>query len=732
MISHHATAVAYAGSSVGLATAATWPDDEISWPSPHTPVLGRRQLRHGADPAVLSTFGDGTWRLNAAHPDASAVSLNIQWQRIPAGLVLTFKAFALAALDHPFPVDPSVRRDAERPAVTTVVTWMDSLRPFAVWLDNRGVGSLSDLTDADLDAYRDHVLLLTRSAGRKAALLSAVRTVWSYRIHLPPQGRIPSDPWNGATAAHLAGKSSPGRMNKTPRIAPATMEHLLAWALHMVEDFGPDIAAAWEEYHQLGDGTHPSQKAFAGLDPSQRIELFVRRAHTEDIALPGQRGHGEQTVNYTALARMLNLRCTQGGRRTWNHSWSNAVTESGLPIASGSPVGTITARLHGQPWRQSPITAEELPQLVLLLSAAAFIVICYLSGMRPGEVLNLRRGCADTDPTTAELLIRGRLGKGHDRLPATESDPQPDRPWVVVQPVHTAIAVLERLTALPFLFPASAARPGNRRRATDTHARTTNRINRDIETFIDWVNSTFTGPAAAAPIPSDPVKHIHASRLRRTLAYFIVRRPRGLIAAALQYAHVSTKVTLGYSGYADTSWLDDLAIERLEMVLDQADEDRTRLDEGEHVSGPSAADYKTRVAHTARFAGRTVQHARNAQRLLAQTGPGVHHGQAMTCVWRTETAACRNAKLDDGLPAPEAPDESKCRTACPNLAYTDRDIEQQHRHLNILQIHATDPLAPTPRRDRAAAQAKQIQAIIDRHEQTGPSNDTPRTRGARR
>ena len=170
----HATAVAHAVSRVGLATAATWPD-EVSWPSPHTPVLGRRQLRHGADQAALSTFGDGMWRLNAAHPDASAVSLNIRWHRIPSGLVLTFKAFALAALDHPFPVDPSVRRDAERPAVTTVVMWMDNLRPFAAWLDNRGINRLSDLTDADLDAYRDHILILACSTGRKAGLLSAVR-----------------------------------------------------------------------------------------------------------------------------------------------------------------------------------------------------------------------------------------------------------------------------------------------------------------------------------------------------------------------------------------------------------------------------------------------------------------------------------------------------------------------------------------------------------------------------
>ncbi len=172
------------------------------------------------------------------------------------------------------------------------------------------------------------------------------------------------------------------------------------------------------------------------------------------------------------------------------------------------------------------------------------------------------------------------------------------------------------------------------------------------------------------------------------------------------------------------------------MLLEQGADDWTRLHHGEHVSGPSAHEYRRRVANTARFAGRTVSQVRNAERLLAQAPPAVHHGEAMTCVWRQETAACRNAKLDQGLPADDFPDEAECRTACPNRAYTDRDIDQQREHLDILRRHATDPLAPIPRRDRAAAQATQIQTIIDHHEQTRPAHragtSEPTSQGARR
>jgi len=61
---------------------------------------------------------------------------------------------------------------------------------------------------------------------------------------------------------------------------------------------------------------------------------------------------------------------------------------------------------------------------------------------------------------------------------------------------------------------------------------------------------------------------------------------------------------------------------------------RIEEEKGEHVSGPAAAEYTARTGHVARFTGRAVTHARGVERLLAQTGPGVHHGQGMTCVWR--------------------------------------------------------------------------------------------------
>jgi integrase len=683
------------------------------WPEADTMVLSARPLRAGTNPDSLPCFGDAIWYLQAAHPDVHAVAATLCWDAFPEPLALAFKAFALAALEHPYPVDPLRARSSDQPAVTTIALWVRDLRVFARWLHDRGIGRLCDVSRTDLDAYQRHVRVLACSMDRQSCLLLAVRTLWSYGVYLPPVARLVSEPWEGSQP----GGRYHGSINKTPRIAEATMESLLAWSLTMIEDIGTDIVAAQREFQQLEAGTHPSEAALAHLGPPDRVRAFVAQACGDHTLLPGHPGEGAPAVNWSHLTRMLGLPRSTLSRP----DLQRIVTESGLEIDSDSFIGSITANIGGRPWRDRPISLAELPTMLRLLSAACFVTISYLSGARPGEVLNLRRGCAGRDEVSGELLVYGRLGKGYDRHPIAKGDPSPQRPWVVVTPVHRAIAVLEQIVGGALLFPASLARPGSRRSAGE-QARAAHGLNVDVNDFIAWVNHNFPGPDGSPAIPPDPAGYIHASRFRRTLAYFIVRRPRGLIAAALQYAHVHTKVTLGYSGMADTSWLDDVAVERLEMVLEQADADARLLDADEHVSGPAAIEYKTRVRRAARFAGRTITQVRNVQRILASADPAIYHGEGMTCVWRPETALCRRARIDQGLPHNDIPEQSECRNSCTNLAYTDRDMAQLHDRHQVLTAAATNSLAPQPLRDRARAIADQLDAIIDRHEQTRPSS----------
>ncbi len=688
--------------------------DAVGWPDDDTIVLAGRPLRPGTDETLLSRFGDMVWQLSPGHPDAHVTVAALDWRRYPARLLRPFKTFFHAALEQPYPASPNVQRPGERPSVATLSYWFVDLLVFAIWLDEHAVGSLRDVTTADLDAYRSHVLGLGRSPARETDLLAAVRTLWLYRNRLPAESGLRVCPWDGLAAKDLVRLPPAGRENATPRIAPATMDALLAWALRMVETLGPDIRDAWHEFHDLDEGTHPSQQIYDGLGIPDRLHLFLHHASRRGAPLPGRHDPARGTVvNGSHILRLVGV---PPDKRAGLPPRQRALLENaGLPIAADTTVGRITARIDGIPWRPGPISIHELPTLVRLLYASAFTVICYLSGMRPGEVLTLPHGCSGSDPRSGELLVHGRRGKGYDRSPLTPGQTEPDRPWVVVAPVHTAVGLLESLADFPFLFPASpiAAHTG---RANTTHARSTAAINRDLDDLITWVNTTFTRPDGTPPIPPDPTKHLHATRFRRTLAHTIVRRPRGLIAAALQYGHVHTKVTLSYAGAADTSWLDDLAVERLEMVIEQMQTDARLLADGEHVSGPAAGEYRTRIA---RFHGRVVNQAHNARRLLASTDPDVHHGDGITCVYHAETAECRRVLARQGITA-DGPQESHCRSTCSNLAYTDRSIDELRSRLDLLDATIGDTLTPQPLRDRAHAQAQSARTISDQHVSSSP------------
>lgn len=689
-------------------------------------ILRHRPLRPGTSPDKLSHFEDAVWHLAPAHPDAHAKINAIRWDHWPAELVEVFKTVTLAFLEGPTPRSVTVTSHGDLMSIGTLVYRLRTLRVFAEWMRHHHLASLHEVTDQQLDRYRQHVLRLEASTHHKSHLLIAVRTVWEYRDRLPSHCRLNThNPWGGTPPVRLAAASSrpAAAENTTPRIAAATMEALLAWSLRMVEVIGPDIVAARTELDQLEAGTHPSQRAFDGLTSRQRLQAFVADATQRRHALPGHprcNPHEQARINWSQLARLLQL-----PQRQVPASLQPVILDSGLPVDDGSPVGTIRGLVQGRPWREGPLTTHELPGLISHLSVACFVVISYLSGMRPGEVLNLRRGCTRQDETTGQLLVAGRYGKGPARThrPTLGDDPW-ERTWVVVRPVHHAITMLEQLSDAPFLFPSSLHKPHPIRPA-ELHARRSSEITRDLGSFIAWVNGTFCGLDDEAVIPTDPAGRIYPTRFRRTLAYFIVRRPRGLIAAALQYGPVSTTVTLSYSGKADSGWLDDLAVERLEAILEHNQRDHALLTAGEHVSGPAATDYRDRVESSHRFAGRVVNRVRNVERLLQHADPSIHDGDGMTCVYRAETAACRTSRQAQGLPIDDGPHEAECQSGCVNLAYTDRDIARQSERLNVLDAAADDPMTPAPLRDRARAQAEQIRAVLTRHQTAPKEGRTP-------
>jgi integrase len=549
-----------------------------------------------------------------------------------------------------------------------------------------------------------------------------VQRIWAYRRVLPPPDRLPEHPpWGGRSVQDLLRQNRDLDTIRTPRIHPGTMSALLAWSLRFAEDFAADITAAEREYRLL----HQPRPAAAGRAGAGRrnprevtliIEEFLRACRDSGRPLPGHRNsNGEVVINFWHLARLLGIRDTL--LRTPGHR--EQFTTAGLPVADGAPLSApITGRLDGRPWRETPIGYHEVQPLVRHLTAACFVVIGYLSGMRPGEVLALERGCIQPRTSDGLILLRGREWKGvtdATGAKAPEGRIRPD-PWVVAEPVATAVAVLERLHDQQLLFPRSLhPRTRGQQGIRVARARTTANITSDIGGLITWVNAHCHDNHRADGIPADPAQAtITPRRLRRTLAWFIARKPRGLVAAAIQYGHLKVQMTLGYAGTYASGFPDELAFEDWLQRLDTLADAQHRLDAGEHVSGPAAETYHHRVREASRFAGRVLRTTRETRTLLANPELQIFPGNGMTCVLDPQRAACKLSS--DQTSQRRTPDLGDCRPNCVNIACTDRDIQAVREQAEALRQVVDDPLAPPLRTARERHELQRLERILTDHE----------------
>jgi hypothetical protein len=180
------------------------------------------------------------------------VSLN--FSNCPALYRDTAKTYVWCLLNHD---SPAAMRHGQlgRLAVMTLSRIGHRLFPFFEFLARRQVSRLADVTAEHFDAYLAVVLESEVSQTKKEGLLQEVRRLWTYRELLPSEDALRDNPpWDGDDSADLVGKRQPGE-NVTPRIGEDVMRTLLLWSLRYVEDFAPDILAAFDEYKLLATRT---------------------------------------------------------------------------------------------------------------------------------------------------------------------------------------------------------------------------------------------------------------------------------------------------------------------------------------------------------------------------------------------------------------------------------------------------------------------------------------------
>jgi len=306
-------------------------------------------------------------------------------------------------------------------------------------------------------------------------------------------------------------------------------------ALRFTEDFAPDILAALAEQQRLRSRITPGHSA----DAAARLAALLDEHARAGTPLPGETIKGRRSAACSYLAGLTGASLTQA---------HNAIRRAQLAVADAAPLDVpITGMVHGRPWL-SHISYHQAQALALRLAAACLVVAAYLSGLRPAEVLHLRAGCCPAPADDGTGTVRYRL-YGHHFKGIRDADgaPAPDGAawqWTVIPPVHTAIGILEQLTATGHLFPLrpawlAGACPRTRRRppappGTRGSRRRTGQVitaraaNGRIAEFITWVNTYASEHGLDSEvIPTDPDGPVTLSRFRRTVAWHIARLPGG-------------------------------------------------------------------------------------------------------------------------------------------------------------------------------------------------------------
>ncbi len=686
---------------------------------PATEVVVNRTLHIDG---IRCRFGDPVWDLSAAIEDRHSAGQAVHWEGFPMPFRHACKLYLFALLNI---VDDAPRLDSARslyPHIKTIWGELVPLRRFTTWLLERGVTSFDRVSAGHLDDYLHHVTEASGvSAESKRSALQAIKRLHLYRDVLPAHCRLPAGPlWGGASARGLAHyESSWGKPNTTPRIHPDVMEPLLSAALVVTHTVAADLLPAARNLlamrylaHQVApDIRRARTRTVSVFDTTkQQLECVLAALGRNDASLPGIRTGDTTSVDLMGLA--------VGG---WmHHTELKRMKETpvllakyGLPIDVDMLRASTFGAIGTHCWRTFPVDASELVELLRHVTTACFVVIAYLSGVRTGEALNLRRGCISRDSKLALTLMSGHQlkaeGPRRDRSPATI-------PWVVTDETAHAVSVLEQITVSDLLFPGFKLFSEDQFRFGATRTRTPGSINTDIASFIEWFDREVV-PAVSHPlIGADPHGAIQVPRLRRTLAWHIVRRPGGTIAGATQYGHLHTQMIQGYAGGADAGFLDDITFEQFLHRAEIIHDDSQRLECGEHVSGPAADEYRARVARASTFAGLTVTTKRQIDNALSNPDLQIHHGAVVTCVFRRATAAC----LEPADSSAE-PFWSRCRLGCVNAARTDRDAGNLGQHVTALERDLATLALPEPLRQRIQFRLIEHRKALAEHESSRPT-----------
>ncbi|MGW3690290.1 integrase [Streptomyces sp. NPDC005125] len=684
-------------------------------PTPATPVVPDYRVVT-AHAHLNSRYADPVWFMAPLTDKPSAAKSSILWSNCPLGFQDEIRLIAWTMINgrlRPTYLKERANRLRSRLGADRTVETVRQWSHFATWLTKQNITSLADCTAKVLHEYALHLNDKYSSRDHVERLLGALTRLWAFdELSARPAG-IARPPWDElGVDDYLPAATSTGGENSIEPLAEQTMGPLLVWAIRVIDDFSADILAAWDEVQRLQETARTSRTTPAGR---AALAAYLDPLLAADAPLPSGLNRGEHGLARQYLGGLTGASKGVIDQFVRKHNLAAAVRRRPGPCPLETPV---TGRINGSPWREH-MDFNEAVGLMRHLGTAAFIVLSYLTGMRPGEVLGLRTGsCPDPEPSADGSIGRHLIG-GHEYKTATDEDgnhnpsgAEREVPWVAITPVVNAIRVLERMVPDGHLLFDHQAhdlptpRPG-------TGSLKSEALCTRIEDFIAWANQEATAHGAIHElIPPDPLGNVGTERFRRSLAWHIARRPNGLVALAIQYGHLRT--TLVSEGYASRSrgGIHELVdMETVLAVVDTVSELHEALDAGEGVSGPAAGRAIRTAVHAPRFAG-TVINATSARRFLENDNEIVHDNpQALLlCHYRREQALCHRDGVKD------TPSLDHCVPGCGNIVRTDQHAARLRERADVLDKRAAS--TPQPVGDRLRGNAARLRAIADHHDRT--------------
>ena len=664
----------------------------------------------------VSRFSDETWILDPAGSTPTHRS-SVYFGSAPVRFQDSLKRLVWCAVNLDTPIDGLSQRPKAPPrlAIGSIGTFVHGgWRPFLEWLDEQHIGSISDVDAADLVAYRAHVAQQPTSVLSKDMRMGGLWRMWQYAPCLPPEDRLMQPPWEGADPDDFDDwdRRRPHHPeNRTHPIGSDTMGALLVSCMHFVDTFSGDILAAKQRCDDMNAAVRQHQRD----GDRDRWTEYLDGLRRSGQPLPGRTLPGRGTglaERYLAATLDVSLNVMLRNR------------PDDIAISVGAPLDVeIRGRIDGQKWTEA-IDAHEIDDWMRRLATACTVVVSYLSGMRPGEVLALKRGCCRRSDATDLLSgyeidrddaweLRGRTFKVRDSSGSTvRGGVERSHPWYVISPVARAIDVMERLHQNDLLFCVAAFGTGRDR--STTRSAHTQSVNDNTAALIEWCNTS--GVAGLPAIPPDPNGSITMRRFRRTLAWHIYRLPGGLIALGVQYGHVDL---LQSGQYGSRRWagLGDVLEEHAHAFRDWLEDGYETLVAGGGVSGPAADRFVAAVTdYGAQFRG-SVLTRRDANRLLKNPNLQIYDNadQFLACCYDASRALC-HPDADRPAGIDRSPDLLRCDPACSNIARTDAHMARLDAEVSDLDDEISSPATPFPMQVRLSQRRDRLLKVKANHE----------------